>query len=578
MTGHRDSWRISVAALILAAAYGSLGAVRGELPQTSTFERVLSEARAKARSKDWREASSLWAQVVEMNPQVAPFWGELARAHYEAKDYRKAIGAYEKAIELGNGYPWASAYDIACCHALLGDKAQAMKWLEKSFAMGCRNLKDAQTDTDLNSLHGDQRFKDLVGLVDVSTMSRDQGWCYDLGHLAREIKRLHYNLRRAPTDQFDAAVKELHDRIPKLTDCEIQVGFMKLMRMAGDGHTLIKPPCLRDETRRALPVVFYFFTEGLFITLAEPKHGDLLGMQVLRFGERTIDQVMEALDTVISQDNKTWPKFVAPNLMRNPQILNGLGLIPDSDKVQLTLRDADGKERTVTLLADSTNPTGTWLTARHKTPGPEPLYLKNLAAAYWFEYLPDSKTLYFQYNRVQNDSKESLEQFSDRLFKFINDHEVARLVIDMRWNHGGNNFLNRPLVLGLIRCDKINQRGKLFVIVGRNTFSAAMCGATQIERYTNAIFVGEPTGSSPNFVGESIPVFLPYSKMRGTISDLFWQNSIAMDYRTWLAPTIYAPPSFGVYRAKRDPAMEAILGYPAKEPSAASSSGDGGDM
>ncbi len=88
-----------------------------------------------------------------------------------------------------------------------------------------------------------------------------------------------------------------------------------------------------------------------------------------------------------------------------------------------------------------------------------------------------------------------------------------------------------------------------------------MCAVTQIERNTSAIFVGEPTGSRPNFVGESIPVILPYSKMRATISDLYWQNSVAMDYRNWIAPELYAPPTFALFRAKRDPAMEAIADY-----------------
>jgi hypothetical protein len=179
--------------------------------------------------------------------------------------------------------------------------------------------------------------------------------------------------------------------------------------------------------------------------------------------------------------------------------------------------------------------------------------------------LPDSKTVYFQYNAVLNQSKEPLEKFCKRLFEFIDQHDVDRLVIDMRWNGGGNNFLNRPLVGGLMRCDKVNQRGKLFVIVGRNTFSAAQCGATQIERYTNALFVGEPTGSRPNFVGETCLLDLPYSKMLASISDLFWQNSVAMDYRTWIGPQIYTPPTFETYRARRDPAMEAVLVYGAKK-------------
>jgi hypothetical protein len=32
-----------------------------------------------------------------------------------------------------------------------------------------------------------------------------------------------------------------------------------------------------------------------------------------------------------------------------------------------------------------------------------------------------------------------------------------------------------------------------------------------------------------------------------------------MDYRTWIAPHIYTPPTFAAYRENRDPAMEAIL-------------------
>jgi hypothetical protein len=154
-----------------------------------------------------------------------------------------------------------------------------------------------------------------------------------------------------------------------------------------------------------------------------------------------------------------------------------------------------------------------------------------------------------------------LTQFCDRLFKFINENEVERLVIDLRRNSGGNNFLNRPILHGLIRNDKINRRGKLFVIIGRQTFSAAMNAAAEIERHTNAIFVGEPTGSSPNFVGESVGFSLPYSKMQGSISDLYWQSSVAMDYRIWIAPALYAPLSFKLYRANRDPAMEAIQAY-----------------
>jgi tetratricopeptide (TPR) repeat protein len=531
----------------------------GDHAQAETALDIVRRAEARSEAKEWKEAAALWAQAVEANPVNGEYWSQLGQARYSARDYAAAIPAYEKTLELRQGYPFTAAYNIACCLALQGEKEKALQWLSRAMDMGFRDLHLVQTDDDLKSLHGDARFTKLAALADVSKMSRDEAWRYDLWLLAREAKRIHYKpLTHEAEIAIETFVKDLHDRIPQLTDNQITVGFMRLMRLFGDAHTSIRPTMARP----ALPVQFYLFQEGLFIIAADPKYADLAGAQVLEIGSHPIEAVMAALDPVISQDNVMWPKLIGPNLMRYPQALNGLGLIPDADKAVLKIRDSRGGEREVTLSAEVGDPNDNWSTARKDTSGPEPLYLKNQKAPYWFEYLPETKTVYFQYNAVQDDPQESLEKFCDRLFRYIDANDVHRLVIDMRWNGGGNNFLNAPIIRGLIRCDKINQQGKLFVIVGRNTFSAAMCGAAQIERYSNAIFVGEPTGSRPNFVGETIRVDLPYSKMRASISDLYWQNSVAMDYRTWIAPTLYAPPTFALYRAKRDPAMEAIATYP----------------
>jgi hypothetical protein len=190
---------------------------------------------------------------------------------------------------------------------------------------------------------------------------------------------------------------------------------------------------------------------------------------------------------------------------------------------------------------------------------PRPLHLRHRDLPYWFEYLPASDLVYFQYNAVLDHPAEPFAAFCDRLFGFIQQRRPARLVIDMRWNGGGNTFLARPLLHHLIACPAINRRGALFVIIGRLTFSAAQNTATAIDRETNAIFVGEPTGSRPNFIGEVIEFELPYSKVRANAADLFWQTSWPWDHRTWIAPDIYAPPTFEAFSRNEDPAMDAIL-------------------
>jgi len=557
--------------LILAACCGLAAAQvapSAQGTQTEAILETLARAQSKTDAKEWGEAAALWEKAVAANPVNGSFWNNLAMAHYNAKDYRRAITAYEKVGALGDNSPANIAYNIACSYALLGEKEAALKWLEKSVDLGFADLRHVQTDTDLNALHDDARFKQLVGLVDTSKMSREEGWRHDLQLLAREVKRKAYaTFHKSAATQFGAAVKKLHDSIPRLTDSQIIIEFAKLMRMVGDGHSGLMSPGARPEFALALPVQFYLFEEGLFIIAADPKYKDLLGAQVLRFGDRTVEEVMRGLEPITNRDNDIWLKQVGPHRMRTTAILNALGLIPEAQQVTLTIRNSSGETRAVSLVADASATNiwnvvpKTWISLPQTASAPVPLYLKNVSARYWFEYLPEAKTVYFQFNIIRNDPNESLEKFSDRLFKFVNENGVEKLVVDMRWNNGGNTTLLRPLIQGLVRNEKINKRGKLFVIIGRRTFSAAQNAATYIERDTNATFVGEPTGSSPNFVGEEDSLTLPYSKVVINVSDLYWQSSSPFDHRTWIAPQIYTPPTFEAYRANRDSALEVILAY-----------------
>ncbi len=552
--------------------FGWQTALAQKLP-TETYFETLVQADAKMSAKQWAEAAALLEQIVKINPVEGKSWNWLATAYYNAKDFRKSTAAYEKQIELGYGIPANAAYNIACNYALLGEKEAALTWLEKAFAMGFPDLPGAQTDEDLKSVRDELRYRTLVGLKDTSKMSREEGWRVDLQLLNREIKRRGYHLfpRTGTEADFDAAVKKLNDEIPQLTDIQIIVEMAKLMRRVGDGHSGLLGG-RRAEFVQNLPVQFYLFEEGLFIISADPKYKDLIGSQILKFGSRTPDEIVKGLEPIINRDNEIWIKQVAPYRMRNPVLPNALGLIPDTDKVSLTVRGLDGKERVASVAADNTQPDiwnvkpnpATWTNLTQPLSTPAPLYLKNPATPYWFEHLPNDKTVYFGFNSVKNDEKESLAAFAEGLFKFVNENAVEKLVIDLRWNNGGNTMLLNPLVQGLIKNDKINRRGKLFVIIGRRTFSAAQNAATYFERYTNATFVGEPTGSSPNFVGEEKPFTLPYSKISMNVSDLYWESSFPQDKRTWIAPQIYLPPTFEAYRTNRDAALEAIINYKEK--------------
>ena len=540
------------------------------------FQRLVAQARTRSVEKAWPEAAALWEQVVAANPVHGAFWVALATARYENHDYAQARDAFQKVLRLGEGFPGEAAYRIACCCALLGEREQALRWLSDASDRGYRDLARARTDPDLQLLHDDARFRETLGLVDAGAISREEGWRSDLAFVAGEVKRRGYALftrargyapfQSAPEEQFDAAVAGLHDAIPRLTDAAIVVALLKLMRLLGDGHSGIHALRERADLSRTLPLQFYLFEEGLHITATAPAYEKLLGTRVLGFDDASADDVIAALDPLIPRDNDQWVREMAPYRMRQPQILHALGLIASDESVRLTLEGRDGQQRSATVSATPSDPDirdmlpfpQDWRFFPETLEAPVPLYLKNAGAPYWFEYLRGERLVYFQFNQVRDDLHEGLAAFSARLFSFIAEQAVERLVIDLRWNHGGNTFLELPLLHALTQ-SRVNRRGRLFVIIGRRTFSAAQNCATFIQLHTDAIFVGEPSGSSPNSVGETVPFELPYSKLRANVADLFWQTSWPMDYRTWIGPEIYTPPTFAAYSQNRDPALDAIV-------------------
>jgi tetratricopeptide (TPR) repeat protein len=196
------------------------------------------------------------------------------------------------------------------------------------------------------------------------------------------------------------------------------------------------------------------------------------------------------------------------------------------------------------------------------------MYLSDPANRFWYEWLNDSKTLYVQLNAILDKDDEPMERFYERVFREVDSLPVERLVIDLRWNGGGNNFNNPPLVRGLVQREEIDQNGTLFVITSRHTFSAAGHLVTYLERNTEATFVGEPTGASPNHYGDADLVELPNSGQQARASAVYWQNSLPSRWETrdWTPPDISVPLSVEDYLAGRDPALEAILAYAAEPP------------
>jgi tetratricopeptide (TPR) repeat protein len=523
---------------------------------------LLEKGKDLCNDGKWAEALPIYRELVKTHPANAWAWMGLGWSlHYTGK-YEEAIPAYRRGYELGAIQPSRPWLETARCYAALGRKDEALRALERALAEKLPNLAPLRSDKRLELLRGEAQFRELLGIVDTAGLSRDDGWRADIRFLAREVRRLHHQpFRVIPEKEFDREVQDLLGAVPSLSDEAITVRIMKLVCRLGDGHSYAEAPFQQGGARRrALPVLFGLLDDGLYVTATAAGHEELLWAEVTRIEGTPVAKVCEAMNAIAAQDNPMRPKSVVPGLLRYPQLLKGLGLSADAGKVRLGLTDRQGRAKEVTL-AVAEKPVADWVRKPAEVRTDLPTHVRRRADYYWFEYFPRTKLVYVQYNACANMEGETLEAFCRRLFAFVEANDVAKLVLDLRWNGGGNMFVNRPLLDGLVRLRKANRRGELFVIVGRHTFSAAMILAAQIERYTEATFVGEPTGSSPNFVGETCLVELPFSKVEVSISDLAWQNSHAKDYRVWIDPALPVPFTFRDWKAGRDAALERIEAY-----------------
>ena len=399
-------------------------------------------------------------------------------------------------------------------------------------------------------------------------------WREDLDFLAREMPRRHKNLFHDTTrEQFTEAVRRLRARIPRLDDLQIAAEMVKIGAMIGDAHTGIS--ATRPELRfPALPLRLYVYRDGVFVQAAPPELRRIVGARVVRIGDMPAEEVVRRAAAVTDHSNASTILAFVPYKLVRPDLLRALDVIEATDRVPVTFAIA-GAEETLVLepmprkadgvpnmggisYAMGAAPGSGWADAREAATGPLPLYLRHAGEPFWFERLPERNWLYIQCNLVGDGKDETLEHFFERAYAAADAHRVERLILDLRLNGGGDNTMILPIVHGIIKRDALNRKGRLFVVIGRLTQSAAQNLVNMLERQTRATFVGEPTGERPNHYGEGEPFELPNSRMRVNVSTLWWQDLDPRDTRDATKPSIEAVLSSADYAANRDPVMEAI--------------------
>jgi len=520
-------------------------------------------------ARDFSSAYRLARELTAAWDRDSGAWGRLGVAAERTGHPDEALAAYARAFELGTAYQPFLAHRAAAVAVRLGDHEAALAWIRRALDARFENRSDLQTMDDFRDLRSDPEFRRLAGFAPDTTADRTARWRYDLEYLGEEARRLHASPgRQAFSPAFTDGLAALRDSVPALSDGAILRGLQRVVALLGDGHSVVygivpagggPPP--------ALPLVLYQFDDGIFVVDADSARTALIGSRVLAFGDVPADTVLWRLAPYVNHDNAMTIRWLGVRFyMRSTGWLHTVGAAPDTSRAELTLRGPDGTVRRVTLRpAPDRLPRKLRWPWRHEAGGgagrhgSPPLWLQDAASHYWSRWLPDAGVLYVQFNQVRDEKGHPLKAFAAELRARIDSTGTHTVVVDVRRNNGGNNGLLEPLLRTLEWFDVDRPGNRLFVITSRNTFSAAQDFVNRVDRRTDAIFVGEPSASKPNFTGEDTEVVLPYSRARVSISSRYWEDSDPGDDRPWVAPDMPVGLTSADYFAGRDPALEAVF-------------------
>ncbi|NNC46203.1 MAG: hypothetical protein HKN99_09995, partial [Winogradskyella sp.] len=396
-----------------------------------------------------------------------------------------------------------------------------------------------------------------------------ESWQEDLRYLQKTVNNDYaFLFKKVSADTFNTEVEHLYNAIPDLADHEIMVGIARLVALFKYGHTDVGFRGSKVNYHK-LPINLYHFNDGVFIEGVHQSHKDILGAKLLKIEDVATDIALNKIKPVVPVENDQYFKAYGLVYLTIPEVLHAQKVIKSySQSVTLTLeKDSKVFKYTLDAVSPDAVPTqysfieqkGEWLSARKQDV--RPLYLKYLDKIYYYEYLPEEKAVYVRHSQIQDDPSENIPTFYAKVFDFIETHEVDKLILDVRLNGGGNNYKNKPIVTGIIKSDKINKPGHLFVIIGRRTFSACQNLINELHTYTNTIFVGEPSAENINFYGDNKRVVLPHSQIPVYLSFAWWQDKPQWENADWTIPHLAVDMSFEDYRTNQDPVLERALNF-----------------
>jgi hypothetical protein len=410
--------------------------------------------------------------------------------------------------------------------------------------------------------------------------NRASGWRGDIAVIREQFLQRDRSYAADERAAALAVLDRLEANVATLSDQAIVAGFAQVAAASRNAHT--RAYLLRNRGWwRRYPIRIWPFADGWRVVATQPGYEALLGVRLTRIGGRAIEDAASAVRPLFA-GNDAWARYMATYSLTSPDALIGMRVI-DSDTIAF---EGEGTHGPVSVpvapmpLVRRDGPEESWWYLSPRNPGWRHVLEGRASATFLAEptrnYLMRrcaGGTLYVQFFRAQDGQGERVRDFGNRVLAEIAASRPRRLVIDVRFNTGGNLQLAQPFFTALAQSPITQQRRRFFMISGINTFSAGISPMAHMRQDAEVTIVGEGPGDELDYWSEGGNVPLPYSGILMHFADrMHTYSRVSYDLAPELRdlnfevdsvePDVHTRLRWADYIAGRDPSLEAIVRRP----------------
>lgn len=389
-------------------------------------------------------------------------------------------------------------------------------------------------------MDADEFFRPPTQRLDLSPAE----WRTDLARLAELLTTRHGSpFHRTSRQTFEREVERVRAALPQMSGPQTALEFRKLAALVGDGHTSVAAA----ENRLFYQLEMFWFDDGIRVVGAAAEHADMLGAKLTRVAGVPVDEVIHRLRPYAAQGESDWYyRSLAPYLIAEMDILDNARIGTGATRT-FTFERTDGSSQQIELTASNEGKSQAVLGVK------KPLWLREPGDPFAVKRLVDG-TMYINWR-----SYDDLAERGQLLAGEIDRVRPLRVIVDLRDNGGGDFNVGREFVRLLAAKPWLDRSDRLFVLIGRKTFSAAMTNAVDFAKMSNATLIGEPPGAAPNNWQEVRFFHLPNSGLRVGVSTLYYEfipGELAVQ------PDILIPPTPTDWGSEHDAAVRYVLALP----------------